>query len=303
MTQETNMGVLQILSSELAGVVAQVGPSVIRVDDGSRLTATGIVWSADGVILTTSHGVERDEELVVELDNGTRLAAQIVGRDPEADLAVLRVTAQELPAIARAGTDDAQVGHLVLALGRPGGAGLQATLGIVSARIKAQTDGRPEYLLNTDANLYPGFSGGPLVDMAGRLVGLANLTFGRGQAVALGVPILEHVVQTLLTQGTVSRGYLGVSSQAVSLPETLRSALGLTQERALLIVQVQTGGPAEQGGLLLGDILLGLGEQAVEDVDTLRRRLRSTPAGQTVALSVARGGQRQSLNVTLGAQE
>jgi S1-C subfamily serine protease len=273
------------------------------VDDGSRLTATGVVWSADGVILTTSHGVERDEEVSVETADGTRLPASVAGRDPDADLAVLRVSASGLPALGRAGTDEAQVGHLVLALGRPGDFGLQATFGIISARIEVQTEGRPEHLLSTDANLYPGFSGGPLVDVSGRLVGLINLNYGRGQGVALGVPILEHVVPTLLAQGTVARGYLGVSTQAVPLPEALRSTLGLTQPRGLLVVQVQAGGPAEASGLILGDLLLGLDGQPVEDVDALRRLLRSLSAGQGVSLDIARAGQRQSLAVTLGKQD
>lgn len=294
---------LQNLSAELAAVVQRVGPSVVRVDDNSRLTATGVVWSADGLILTTSHGVETDENVMVELPSGTRLPAAIVGRDDESDLALLRVSASGLPAIVPAADADAQVGHLVLALGRPGTSGLQATLGIISARLETQTNGQPEYLLNTDANFYPGFSGGPLVNVAGQVVGLANLSFGRGQGVALGVPILQSVVQTLLTQGTVSRGYLGVSTQSVPLPETLRTALGLTQEHGLLIVQVGPGSPAESGGLLLGDIILGLNGQTVEDADTLRRRLRAMQSGQSVTLLLARGGQKQDLTVTLGAQE
>ncbi len=302
MSSQTPTATLQSLSAELAGVVGRVGPSVVRVDDGSRLTATGVVWTADGLILTTSHGVERDEDVAVELADGTRLPAQIVGRDSESDLALLRVSAGGLPAVARAADGDVQVGHLVLALGRPGGAGLQATLGIISARLEAQNDGQPEYLLHTDANLYPGFSGGPLVNVAGQMVGLANLSFGRGQGVALGVPILGSVAQALLTQGGVSRGYLGVSTQSVPLPETLRASLDLTQAHGLLIVQIGDGSPAERGGLLLGDILLGLDGHPVEDADTLRRRLRALAAGQSGALTLARGGQKQDLSLALGAQ-
>ncbi|MBV9848727.1 MAG: PDZ domain-containing protein, partial [Armatimonadetes bacterium] len=164
-------------------------------------------------------------------------------------------------------------------------------------------DGRPEFILNTDATLYPGFSGGPLVNMAGQVVGLLNLTLGRGQGVALGAPILSHVAEALLTHGQVKRGYLGISTQSVALPEKLRAALGLTQERGLLIVGVGADSPAEGGGLLLGDTLLALGGQPVEDADALRRRLRAMQAGQVVTLSLLRGGQRQEVTVTLGAQE
>ncbi len=148
---------------------------------------------------------------------------------------------------------------MALALGRPGESGLQATLGIISARQEAQDGDRPEYILHTDAVLYPGFSGGPLVNMHGQIVGLLNLSFGRGMGVALGLPILTHVADALLAGGSVQRGYLGVSTQAVPLPQSLKISLGLTQDHALLVVQVESGGPADTGGLLLGDMLLGIG--------------------------------------------
>jgi S1-C subfamily serine protease len=191
----------------------------------------------------------------------------------------------------------------VLALGRPGGSGLQATLGIISARQEAQDGGRPEYLLHTDATLYPGFSGGPLVNVQGQIVGLTNLSFGRGMGLALGLPILTHVAESLLAGGAVKRGYLGVSTQSVPLPESLKAALGLTQERGLLVVQVESGGPADAAGLQLGDTVLGLNGQALDDVDGLRRHLRGLSAGQAVTLRLARGGAAHELAVTLGVRE
>ncbi len=294
---------LAALSQELAGVVERVAPSVVRVDDGSRLTATGILWSADGLILTTSHGVERDEDLAVELASGTRLPAALIGRDEETDLALLRVTAAGLPAVTLADSADVRVGGLVLALGRPGGAGLSATLGIISARLEAQSEGREEFLLHTDATFYPGFSGGPLVNVAGQVVGLMNLSLGRGQGVALGGPVLSHVAEALLAHGQVKRGYLGISTQSVPLAERLRESLSLAQEHGLLVVAVGADTPAEAGGLLVGDTLLALDGQPVQDADALRRRLRAMPAGQAVALTLLRGGQRQELAVMLGAQE
>jgi len=302
MTQD-NTSTLAALSAELAGVVARVGPSVVRVDDGSRLTATGVLWSDDGVVLTTSHGVERDDDLAIELASGTRLPATLVGRDPETDLAVLRVPAGGLTPIAKANPEAVQVGQLVLALGRPGESGLSATLGIISARQDAQDGGRPEYILHTDATLYPGFSGGPLVNVQGEVVGLTNLGFGRGMGLALGLPILTHVAEALLAGGAVKRGYLGVSAQSVPLPPSLQTSLGLTQARGLLVVQVESGGPADAAGLLLGDMLLGLGGTALDDVDDLRRPLRGLAAGQAVTLNLARGGAAHDLAVTLGARE
>ena len=302
MTQDT-LSPLAALSAELAGVVAGAGPSVVRVDDGSRLTATGVIWSADGTVLTTSHGVERDDHLIVELGDGTRLPAEIAGRDPETDLAVLRVTANGLTPISQADPETVQVGQIVLALGRPGESGLSATFGIISAKQDAQDKGRPEYVLHTDATLYPGFSGGPLVNAAGQMVGLTNLGFGRGLGFALGLPILAHVTTALLAGGTVKRGYLGISAQAVPLPKSLQASLGLAQEHGLLVVQAESGGPADTAGLQLGDTLLSLNDESLDDVEDLHRRLRGLTAGQTVTLALARGGTAQTLAVTLGARE
>lgn len=302
MTQGVASGILQSLSAELAGVVEKVAPSVVRVDDGTRLTATGVIWSSDGVIVTTSHGVERDEELFIEFADTMRLPATVVGRDDDTDLAALRVNASGLTAIERADSTDVRVGQLAVAIGRPGRAGLQATLGIISSRFETQSHGQPEYVLHTDALLAPGFSGGPLVDVNGRMAGLTNLMYGRMRGVALGTPTVENVTAALLSQGRVQRGYLGVRTQRVGLPENLKSTLALEQSRGLLIAQVEANSPAEQGGLLLGDVLLAVNGQPVTDVDELRRHLRVHQAGQAVTLRILRGGALHEYPVTLGVE-
>jgi S1-C subfamily serine protease len=303
MAQEATTGALAALSVELADIVERVAPSVVRVDDGSRLTATGIIWTVDGLILTTSHGMERDEGVAIERADGTRLPATVVGRDPDTDVAVLRVQASGLPVTPSAGASDVKVGHLVLALGRPGRLGLQATLGIIGARFDTERNNELGYILHTDAVLYPGFSGGPLVDTEGRIVGMSNLLFGRGRGVAVGMSVVEQVARALLAHGRIQRGYLGVRTQVVALPEALRSTLSPPQERGLLIVQVESGTPAEQGGLMLGDILLAMNAEAIQDGPELRRRLRSITAGQTVTLRILRAGESRELAVTLGAGE
>jgi S1-C subfamily serine protease len=303
MTTEATTGVLANLSSELADIVERVAPSVVRVDDGSRLTATGLIWSGDGLVLTTSHGVERDERLSVEHADGTILPATLVGRDPDIDVAVLRVQATGLPAAQVADSSEVRVGHLVLALGRPGRGGLQATLGIISARLDTERDGVEGYILHTDAVLYPGFSGGALVTMSGRVAGMPNLMFGRGRGIAVGMPVVTQVAEALIAHGRVRRGYLGVRTQWVALPENLRKTLHLTQERALLVAHVESESPAEKGGLMLGDTLLSINGQAVQDGDELRQRLRALQEGQSVTLAIMRGGEARELNVTLGAAE
>ena len=286
------------LSSALAAVVEVVGPSLVRVDDGTRLTATGVVWTGDGHIVTTSHGVERDEELAVETGEGRRYPAKIVGRDPDTDIAVLRVRDGELTPIQRAPADEVKVGQIVLALGRPGTSGLQATIGIVGARMESQTGGQAGYVLNTDAVLYPGFSGGPLVDVSGRMVGLNNLMFGRGKGVAVGAPIVAAVATSLLAHGKVRRGYLGVRSQTVAVPQSLK----LNQEYAALVIQVEPGSPADRAGFLLGDVILEIEGRPVEGVDELRNVLRGLLAGHAAQFTVLRGGDRRPITATLGSE-
>jgi S1-C subfamily serine protease len=149
--------------------------------------------------------------------------------------------------------------------------------------------------------LYPGFSGGALVDVSGRVVGLTNLMFGRGNSVAIGVPVVRQVAEALLAHGGMPRAYLGVRTQLVALPEALRKASNLTQEHALLVVQVESGSPAETGGLLLGDTLVRISGAEVQDVDQLRRQLRGVQPGQAVALQILRGGALQELSVPAGA--
>ncbi len=297
MKKDTEQGLLAGLSAELANITAKAGASVARIDDGSRLTASGIVWTADGLILTTSHGVEQDENVVVELADGARYGATMVGRDPESDIALLRVTANGLPAIARATENDIQTGNLALALARPGSPHLCATLGLVSAKVAAQSAGRPEYIVHFDATLYPGSSGGALVDMDGRLIGMIDLAFGRGRGVALGVPILANVAETLLTHGRIPHGYLGVRTQLVPLPQNIKGSLAPAQEYGLLVVQVEPGSPAERGGILLGDTLLAANGAPLDDIDQLRRHLR---VGETVPFTIARGGVGHEIAVTVG---
>jgi S1-C subfamily serine protease len=300
MTQTVPSSLLAGLSNELAGVVERAAPSVVRVEDGSRLTATGLVWSGEGVIVTTSHGVERDDNLSIETADGSLYRAQLLGRDLDTDIAVLRADTKGLLAFQSADLNDARVGHLALALGRPGTSGLQATIGVISARQETQTHGQPGYILHTDAVLYPGFSGGALVNMNGELVGMVNRMFGRGAGVAVGTPVLAQIVGALLAHGKIRRGYLGVRSQRVALPEALVKSLNLNQERGLLILQVEAGSPAEKGGLLLGDTLLAINGRALSDVDDLRQHLQ---ANQTVTMSILRAGARQEVEVTLGATE
>lgn len=294
--------VLQDLSGQLAATVAEVGPSIVRVEARRRLPASGIVWSAEGVIVTAHHVVEQEEKITVGLADGQTVTASLVGRDPASDLAVLRSEASGLtpPTWVTFEAQSVQVGHLVLALGRPGNS-VQATVGIVSALSEYwRTPGGSnlDYYLQTDVVMYPGFSGGPLVNAARQVVGLNSSALLRGIKVAIPAPSIKRVVETLLTHGRIKRGYLGVSTQAVRLPAALKQQLN--QETGLLLVSVEPESPADKGGLLLGDIIVGLANSPVRQHDDLLALLSGDRVGTEVSIRIVRGGQIEAVKVTVG---
>ena len=293
---------LSNLSDAMAGVVEAAGRSVVRVEGRRRLAASGVVWAADGVILTAHHVVHGDDEIGIGLPDGHTAGARLVGRDPSTDLAVLRTDAPGLVAATRTAGQELHVGHLVLALGRPGRT-VQATLGIVSAlggEWRTPAGGLVDRYLQTDVVMYPGFSGGPLVDVGGRLVAMNTSALLRGVSLAVPVPTLERVVESLLTHGRVRRGYLGVGAQPVRLPETVAQQLG--QETGLLLASVNAGGPADRAGLLLGDTLVAIDGQPLRHMDDLVAALGGERIGQEARIRLLRGGQLQEIGVTIGAR-
>ncbi|MFQ5436458.1 MAG: S1C family serine protease [Anaerolineae bacterium] len=294
------MSVLTELSTGLAAVVTNAGPAVVRVEARRRLPATGIVWSADGVIVTAHHIVTRDDKIKVGLADGNTINATLVGRDQTTDLAILRTDASDLAPLTEANKNELGVGNLVLALGRPGKT-VQATLGIVSAlgsSWRTGMGGMIDRYLQTDLVMYPGFSGGPLVDVSGNLVGLNTSALVRGVSVAVPTPTLARVADSLLAHGRVKRGYLGVSTQRVRLPDAARNELG--QKRGLLIVSVESGSPAEQAGLTLGDTIVALADGQVRSHDDLLTLLTPDRVEQATPVKILRGGQVQTVDVTIG---
>ena len=294
-------GVLSNLSDALAEAVETVSPSVVRVDARSRMPASGIVWSSDGIIVTAHHGVHRDEKISVALHDGKPVPAALVGRDPSTDLAVLRAEVKGLTAPNGAEAGELHVGHLVLALGRPGKS-VRATLGIVSALSKeawrTPVGGQLDRYLQTDVVMYPGFSGGPLVNASGQVLGLNTSAMLRGTALTVPYATIRQGVETLLAHGRIRRGYLGVSAQAVPLPASL--AEQHAQETGLLLATVEPDSPAELGRLLLGDTIVALEGTPIRHLDDLLASLSGDRIGKAVSVRVIRGGQAQELTVTVG---
>jgi len=295
---------LVALSDAMAEAVAKAGESTVLVDARQRFPASGIAYGRK-LVLTADHVVERDEDIHIVLPNGEEAAASIAGRDPGSDLALLRLTGGEL-APAEPALQAARVGQLALALGRPSPEGIQASLGVISAvggPVRTRRGSLLEHYLRTDTIPYPGFSGGPLIDASGRVLGLN--TSGLAHGVPLTIPAADawKVAEALAQNGRVLRGYLGVRSQPVSISSNQRQVLGRSQETGLLVVGVEDDSPAEQGGLLVGDILVGLAGEPITDPDQLSSRLAGSIVGQSAAVEILRGGQPLTITVKIGERK
>jgi S1-C subfamily serine protease len=290
--------VLSAMSSQLADAVEWVGPALVQVNGRSRHPSSGTVYAPD-LVLAADHAIERDEDLTVETGDGRALGARLAGRDPASDLALLRVAGLGLgPAVPA--TANPRVGQFALAVGRPSEGELMASIGVVSATGGPLRTARGllERYIRTDATPYPGFSGGALIDAGGAVVGLFTTGLVGGVPLAVPVALAWRIADTLARQGYVPRGYLGIGSQPVRIPPGQRA--GLTRESALLVVEIAAGSPAERGGVLLGDLLIALDGQPVEDAESLQALLVGERVGRSVPVEVIRGGTRTILLITVG---
>lgn len=289
------------ISDQLVSAVELAGKSTVLVNARRRIPSSGICYSAD-LILTADHAVERDEGISVVLAEGQEYAATIAGRDPGSDLTLMRLTEQSaVPG--KPSSTEARVGQVVLALGRPSMQGVEASVGVVSAiggPIRTGRGGLLERYIRSDTIPYPGFSGGPLVDADGNIVGLNTSGFGHGTALTIPVSLAWRIAEVLAQHGHIRRGYLGVRSQPVKISAAQQEGLGRAQKSGLLLVSVEEGSPAENGGMLVGDILVGMAGDEVSDPDDLFAGLSGAMVGQPTAIEVLRAGQPLTLTVLVG---
>ncbi|WP_376792072.1 S1C family serine protease [Thermoflexus sp.] len=293
---------LTALSEAMAEAVARGAAATVTVDARDGLPASGVGYAAD-LVLTADHVVERDEIRVVLPDGQERPAVRI-GRDPSTDLALLRVVEGLVPTLEIAEREP-RVGEIVLALGRPTPEGIQASVGVVSAigeALRTPWGGRLERYIRTDVTMYPGFSGGPLIDVEGRALGI-NTSGLAGIPLTVPIRLAWRVAETLAREGRVRRGYLGVRAQSVPLSPAHQEALGRPQARGLLLVGIEEGSPAAQGGLRVGDILTAFAGQPVEDVEDLQARLVGDAVGRAVEVEVLRGEARRVVRVVVGERQ
>ena len=285
-------------SKGLSSAVETAGASTVTVDARKRYPASGIAYTED-LVLTADHVVTREDNLKIVLPDGRSLAATVAGRDPGSDLAILHVPEKALTP-AKTSTD-VKVGQLVLALGRPNSEGMQASWGIVTSihgPARTVRGGMLEEFIRSETTPYPGFSGGPLIDTEGQVLGLNTSGLTRGSSLTIPVKAAWSVAEALEKHGSVKRGYLGVRTQPVEIQDVARE-----QSHGLLIVWLEEGGPAQKGGLLVGDILVAVNSQSVADPDDLFASLGSDTVGQAVAVEILRGGRPETVQVTVGERK
>ncbi len=301
--------VLQEISDAVVLLAKQVSSSVVRVGAG-RGSGSGVVWSDDGYIVTSNHVVDRSDSVEIGLGDGSTIEAKIVGQDRETDVALLKIEADlkknGLVPIQRGDSDKLEVGQFVLALANAFGDRPAATSGIITSahrnlRGGSRWGGRRmwfapmEEIVVTDARLNPGYSGGPLVDAQGRMIGLsAAYAFSRG--LAIPVNVVKDVAEKLAKEGRIRKGYLGVMLNEVELPE--ESAKQLGQDEGLMVLSVSPDTPAKKAGLAMGDVIVKLAGKKVENLYDLQRLLTDQVIGREITISVLRSEKLQEFKIT-----
>jgi serine protease DegQ len=267
---------------------------------------SGVIVSSEGLIVTNQHVVEAADSIEVSLNDGRTASAELVGTDPETDLAVLRIKLDDLPALQFAADDNVRVGDVVLAMGNPFGVGQTVTMGIVSALGRDKVGINTfENFIQTDAAINPGNSGGALVDTAGNLLGINTAIYSRsGGSLGIGFAIPAKTVQGVLSQivrtGSVTRGYIGVEQQNIT--EELATAFNLPQKDGVIIAGIVKDGPADKAGLKVGDILLKLDGQKISDTTQMLNLIAAYAPGEKKSVELLRDGKNETLSIEIGVR-
>jgi S1-C subfamily serine protease len=292
---------LQDISNVLAQAVEKVSVSVVQVSARRRIPASGTVIAGDQV-LVANHTIEREEDIFIGISDGSDVKARLAGRDPGSELALLKVEGVSLTPAGKTNSP-ARVGQLALAVGRPGKENLQASLGIISAvvgPVRLEQGSLLERYYRTDAVPYPGFSGGPLVDSHGQVLGINSSGFAPGASVVIPADFAWQTGDSLNRIGKVRHGYLGIRSQPADLQKIVQAQFRRDQTTGLLLVGIEPESPAERAGLIVGDILVDLAGKPVTDHDALVHLLNGELVGQEVPVGVLRGGVPKVVPITIG---
>jgi len=304
--------ILDAYSRAVVSVVENVGPAVVSITTGRRTpggrvgvsgAGSGVIVAPDGYVLTNSHVVHGASRLEATLTSGGTLEALLVGEDASTDLALVRLSGADLPAAELGRSAMLRVGQLVVAIGNPLGFQSTVSAGVVSAlgrSFRSQTGRLIENMIQTDVALNPGSSGGPLVDSAGRVVGINTAIIAMAQGLSFAIPIdtAVWVIGELLAHGRVRRAWLGLTAQTRPLDRALGRRLNIAGDQVVEIVSVEAGGPAAQAGLKAGDWIVALDEHPTPTVDELHRRLAGVTIGAPLIVAAVRGRDKLHVPVT-----
>ena len=290
------------LSNELAKLVEEFQHHVVAVHARAHYPSSAVHWRP-GILVTADHTIRRDEDIQVTLSDGRRLDATLAGRDTGTDIAVLRVEGLGSSPAPTSGGEPAKAGELALVLGRSPDSGPNVSLGVISAFSgpwRTWRGGRLDNYIRLDATLFPQMSGGAVVDCRGGLLGIATSGLSRIAGLAIPASSVNRVVDVLVAKGHVPRGYIGIGAQPVAIPDALRASLSLSGQTGIMVVKVEPGGPADQAGLFLGDILVGMGDTPIEEIEDLQAFSDSGMIGKPVKAQVIRAGALRDVEITVG---
>jgi S1-C subfamily serine protease len=298
-------GLLDAYSKAVVGAAERVGPAVahLEVEIGKRRgTGSGFAFTPDGLLLTNSHVVHGARAIRATFADGMSREADLVGDDPHTDTAVIRIGAASLPSVQFGSSRAVRVGQLAIAIGNPYGFQHTVTAGVVSAlgrSLRTQTGRLIDDVLQTDAALNPGNSGGPLVDSLGEVIGVntAIIPMAQGICFATAIDTVKWVVVQLLRDGKVRRGYLGIAGANIPLPRRIARHFGLANARTVRVESVEAGGPASRAGLEPGDLIVAFDGASVEGIDALHRLLTVERIGRPLPITVIRGAQKIDLSL------
>ncbi len=292
---------LEAVSRSLASVVERTAALVVSVNGRPRFPSSGLVWRP-GIVVTAAHTIKRDDELTVTTPDGQVVSATLAGRDIGTDLAVLRFS-ESVAAIERTDAPDLRVGELAIVVGRGTDGSPASGLGVIGSlggAWRTWRGGSLDRLIRLDVGVYYGFSGAPVIDATGNVIGIATTGLSRSSAIAIPSSTIDRVTTELVERGSVARGFLGVGMQPVALPPALLERLGLQGGAGVIVLGVEPDGPADRAGLLIGDVVVDLAGQRVEDTDDVQATLTGDRVGTELPVTVIRGGAIATLVATVG---
>lgn len=311
---------LDAYSRAVTSTVELVSPAVVhlevtgaarnpRTQDTRQGSGSGFIFTSDGYLLTNSHVVHGAKEILVSLPDGNQFQADIIGDDPDTDLALIKIDAPTLLPVAALGdSKKLRVGQIAVAIGNPYGFQFSVTAGVISAlgRSLRSSSGRLiDNVIQTDAALNPGNSGGPLINTHGDVIGVNTATILPAQGICFAVPIntAVFVTERLIRDGKIRRGYLGVGGQTAPIHPRIRRFYALSEATGVLVIGVEPKSPAEQAGIREGDVIIRFGEHTIADVDALHKALTEKEAGHPALMRVIRRTEKLDFVVTPQAKE